>query len=393
MPTFDKPTTPPPKEPSYNEVSRYSNETQGFDAITSMDGTPYVVLFYQQILREDDSPKTLDPVLDPAEQQYRKINHAEILLQGALNYTYDASNGITEITGDVLIYPSMVVNSGDHFIMDIEDGSRGLFALRNVTPVTYLSKSSYRAEIYLFRILDQTWEDSLEVKTTEVLYFHASTKQLDKVPYVDATRSVDIGKLVRLYFDEFYDYRTGTFLVPGFEYTTYDPFIVEFWNKVIPAKLMGRSPRVTEYKYSETLSRKSFKTVFDLVLNRVDYPKANIVKQVTVESGQAFRSVGTYYNISNGLITDILWPVDYADVIDSDAEYDEEGDHYVFSKSFYTGNSEEYSDAEDLVSRYISGEDILFTDLVDPVNNLVNAEPIRRFYEFPIYVVLALSSS
>lgn len=394
MPIFTSPTPPPSNAPVVQETVQYGNVEHPLNSVRNIEGSPVVVTYYQQILREHDIPKQIDLLLDPTQQEYRKINHAELMFQGELNYSSDPATGTVTVTGDIQLYPSMVPNNGDHFLMRMADGTQGIFVIRETERLTYLNKPAFSASIALFQVATQVYLDNLELKTTQINYFSSRTKELGTHPYENGTRSIDIAKLIRLYYDEFIDDNTQTFLLPEQEFKerVYDPLLVEFCNKVFPRHLRGVNPRVQMYNCEVGQPFKNLESVWDLIMTRTDYARDRVVKQYRKVSAFEFSTVTIHYNVATSTIDKVVWPLNY-DLPYTEVMNDLTGQpYYVLSQAFYERDEANYTQLDQFVSNYISGQDIQYADLIEPVNALLAASPLERFYQIPLYFVLAMNA-
>ena len=83
---FQDPTAKKTKltERPVDTATQYSEPREELKIVKQLEGTPWEGTYYQQILRDDDSPISLDLLVDPTIQQYRKIERYNFLLQGEL---------------------------------------------------------------------------------------------------------------------------------------------------------------------------------------------------------------------------------------------------------------------------------------------------------------------
>ena len=216
------------KQPSQTST-RYEPIEGQYKAITAIEGTPLEGTYFNQVLGGVDQPRVLDLSLDPTLQQYRKINRFPLMMESDLSISNDAQSGMITVTGSAIVHPGITPNYGDMFIATLPDENIGLLYIKNAERVTYTKTSAYKVEVGLFAILTESQKDNLDLKTVEEYYFDNETKAISNTPHhTTSLLKVNVGKLVAMYYDEFYDSQSETILVPDDTYRVYDPNMAKF---------------------------------------------------------------------------------------------------------------------------------------------------------------------
>lgn len=384
--------------PQVETATQYGTPEEPLKVINNLEGTPWKGTYYQQVLREDDSPGPLDLLLDPTLQQYRRINVFDMLLQGELDITDDGAGGISGITGEVLIYPQIVPNAGDHFVAKIGDGTEVIMVLSDIVRLNYVSTSAHTATVTFYDYNTSALSDNLDVKVVEEVWWSAEKLELSNNPLAkEQHRVVDISKLLRVYYDEFFDKYTETFLYPSDvageeQLRIYDPWVTEFLDKVIPRAMRANLPKARTYTVDNGQYKPTFLSVWDMLLTRTCYSMDTIIQQVDVVSTSEFSSFDVYYNVYSSPIDRVLWPRTKSTLHSSPSGDDPAKPFYVLSEAFYTEDSENYTDLDECVAKYLSGEGNVYNDLVPLVNNVPNLTPQERFHQIPVWFLLAMAA-
>jgi len=387
--------TPTQREvPEIDTSTQYGSATEPLKIISAIEGTVWRADFFLQLLRDDDSSSPLDLGIDPTLQQYIKVHNYELMLQGDLTFEADDGQGNSTVTGEGLLYPGIVPNVNDHFVADLSDRGKCLFIIKEVTRLSYAANTAHRIEFELYEILSVSSAENLALKTVEERYFDNVNKDLSLTARTSsAGRTVDIGKLVAYYNDEFFNERSETILYPDDGKLIYDPFVAEFWSKVVPRVLRGSQPKPKLYSVKNGKYRKKISTIWDLLLTATCYGKDSIPRQTENVATSAFSSDSIHYSLSTSPIDSVAYPKSIPTLrTDGLTPVDEAEPYYVLSKAFYDSDEANYTVLDKFVHDFLMGTRPDYSSLVDPVNNLPNLTPEERFYQLPVYFLLLKSA-
>lgn len=222
----------------------YDNEvTPTYSLEASLQGSPWTTDgFFRQILSTADSPKELDLSLAPPFQYYEKIELLEILVNTALNSSYDAKKGIMTTTGEATVYSFLRPNVSDYFTAKANLGRLALFKIDEVVRLTHEKESVHRIRYSLVEEMtpDNKKLANLELKTSVRKVFSKSRLIENLNPILLKERFVSVRRLggdfraiANDYWRTFYKNERGSLFLPGQDSYIYDPFLAAFFNKVV----------------------------------------------------------------------------------------------------------------------------------------------------------------
>jgi len=219
----------------------YESKEQQLPLIVDVEGEPWDVEYYNQLLTSGERPKPFDPGLDPTLQQYVYIKGFRLSVTADLSSSNDADTGTTTVSGAGVIYPNTIIpHVGDMFIGKVEAGFYGLFSIKTVNRTTFYKKAAYEVEYTLYDQLDAVLKQKLTDKVIENKFFDPHRLLAGEHPlisYEKANNEVyykqSIGHLIDQLYQMFYHRESKTFVVEeadGGKY--YDPWAIAFFNTV-----------------------------------------------------------------------------------------------------------------------------------------------------------------
>ena len=433
MPTF-KPSKPRPTqqpEPSRDKFEReYQTATASStreplaNLLTNIEGYPWTVTYYKQILGADDSPRPHEISLNETLQQYHKIHNLEVRVQSPLEYEYVKERGSHYFNGSAVIVPGTIKpDRGDMFIADVGDGREAIFTLSDVTPLSYLLDKAY--EITYTSVAGTTDKrmSDLEAKVVKTSYFVKDFLHHGQNPIL-SDRTVSLKKqldhngyrLLEMWVQEFVSKRHRHLLVPNQHQPTYDPFMMRFLRRFLDT---SQYPVLRDLNWPshENLLGLNVLSIWDL-LNSPDGLETNafdhrIVQHcIPVDSkiarGSPFLS-GLYYQGVEG----VIWPTDNAvsgfELIwggrsdrgqippvsdDSAAEAKPDikavlaDEYYVFSQAFYEHDRVNMSWLEFRLTQVLAQEAVPEQAVLELAQGAFHWPDMERFYFTPILLVL-----
>lgn len=238
-PTADIPEQPAPiivEKTSFKGVVVDDSELRIDSMVAYLDGMPWTVNYYRQLIGEHNDIRDLDPGQNAAFQQYEKINTLELRVGSSLQPSYDASTGITTVTGNATL-GFTVPNINDYFVSDAGKGKEGLFRVKMVERKTFNRDSVYQIDYDLVCYISDssTLYNDLESKVVRQ-YFFSKEKLAEGLSPVlreeQYTASINIAKYyvstIQRYFDLFFNRSTMTLVVPSQTGLVYDAMVTEF---------------------------------------------------------------------------------------------------------------------------------------------------------------------
>jgi len=238
----DTPSTPPEKKPQAVQVAApefrgVTVDTRYVEArrlLTHVEGASWTVNYYSQVLGIDNalSGQSLDR--PAAIQQYKLVQGYELKVTTPLNSTQDQSTKEFNVTGQANFMPSgLIPNKGDMFIADVGDGREALFTVTDSEKRTMYEDSAYIVDYVLVSYSNQDNRiNDLNTKVVENLYYDIRRLEEGQNPFISFNDKLKLGDLqaryveiVQFYFSRFFSKEYRTLLLPGQEYTMYDPFL------------------------------------------------------------------------------------------------------------------------------------------------------------------------
>jgi hypothetical protein len=240
-----KPDQPGPFEPNlpkiepkpYKGILSDDNETPLQSLISYVEGSPWTVNWYGQIVNEHNDLREHDMGQNNIYQQYAKTVGLEIRVNAALDSTQNTESTLVTITGTAVIYPFLVPNIGDMFIGSVGDNYDSLFSvtdvqrknfnLNSVYEITYVSVGYVNTESIRYK--------DLENKVTKTYYFLKDRLAEGLFPSVIESEYKNIldfrfeyKKIVAYYFKTFFSREFGTLVLPGQTSSVYDSYVVDY---------------------------------------------------------------------------------------------------------------------------------------------------------------------
>lgn len=381
---------PPEETIVYDQstVTQYQNPEDSVQVSVTLDGSPWVTeAYYNQLLKEDDTPRQLDLGIDPSLQQYLKINNFVINATDALSVSTEKTSGISTVSGAGQMYATIVPQLGDMFVARMKDGKLGLFVIANIQRMQYLKNSGFEVEYRLFDYHNANFQADLTRKTVEVFNFNEDGVACGN-GLVKTNGLTDPGntlvKLVNWYYDLFYSRITETTLFPASN-RVYDPFVVPFFNAIVDFDLRGTNPQPKQYTCQTDTFRDNMTSIWDVMIKSNEFGMGRIRKNQYLESPSRFSSDRIYGDISTSQVSQVIWLKDLP-TLNSDGEETE--DFYVFSKAFYDRDKLKMSILERAVLDGICGIKPSTEFLDEFVNGLSLVPPEKLFYHIPIAIYL-----
>lgn len=251
--------TPDITAPASSTPVYASNNVPAPTAITDIEGEPWTVTYWGQLLNSNESPKVLDLGLDPSLQQYVHITAFRISVTGDLTSSIESVTNTTVISGEGLIYPDTIVpNVGDMFIGRIEAGTQALFTLTTVERLSFYARSVYRVEYRIYADIVQEISDDLHSKIADQKYFDNKRLVSGQPPIVsydtvnrEERYRQSIDHLMDRLYVAFFDHDIDTFVFTTDQGRCYDPWAVSFFNTVLGRYCRKNRDMPVEYTFGD----------------------------------------------------------------------------------------------------------------------------------------------
>ena len=398
MPLFEKQDTPiapiPPgasQDIIIDTSSIYTNSQFNSKIIPYLDGSPWVTYaYYGQYLGRDDVITNSSDITDPTLKQYLKIQKFELRVTSPLTQTYSETTGTTSVIGTANVYPIISPIVGDVFIAEIEFGSQGIFEITNVERASLFRESAWIVTYAMINYATADVVAELDSYVVNNAVFDVSLLGTGSNPLrtlSENTRAIDKDALtltlISEYYDEFYNTKLHTLLVPDPNIIIYDPHVVKFWNKIVSSD----HPMPIEYDIGGSLLLNDYITLFDCLIKQNPAMITRAVKSMNSISVGAFAATYIRNTIANLSIGNIIYPY-----IDDQKPLRNSNDPiitdtYILTDTFYN-KIEPLTALESLVTNAINRTVLAYKDITTFTNVRDTLTPIERFYQLPIYILL-----
>ena len=413
---------------AYKSSTVNSKITKLGSLITTLEGYPWTVTYYHQILGKDDQGRPLDLELPPTLQQYKRINTFELKVTDPLTYEYKQETGESFLKGSANIYPNTIVpHLGDMFIAHTPDGKESLFNVISINPLSYFNEKVYTIEYVLYDELESRYINDINSKVVDLNFF-VKTKQIEgKSPLLTLSDynfklvlEKQYSELIEMYAQEFIDSKINYLILPDQEKYTFDPYLSHTLMDILnisdnPILRKANWPRIT------SVSNLRLTTIWDLLVQKEDISEYALKSRMTskfnivgIKDTLKFKNVNLS-SIHYSSISRILWPLNesqnimkYSLLAGTDRYSNATNnvddipdiypitfdDYYVFSRHFYEYDpnvqdpSIVRSKLELLVSTYLSKEAININDLVNLCNASYSWGSLERYYYIPVLIII-----
>lgn len=230
------------QEPAKSIFTALVPESRIISLLKYVEGYPWTVNFYGQILNKNNTLENFDPTTPNLTQPYYEVNGMILQVSSPLTSSYDQTSGITTITGSALTPYSLTPNVGDIFIAPIDSGEDAVFMINSVIRKTFRKDSIYEINYNLLYYTSEepTFVKNLKARIQQVYFFNKDTNFFNRDVLIKPSVKEAIDRLNYLvreskeyYFSTFAQKEAGTILIPGVTDKIYDPNLLEFLSKII----------------------------------------------------------------------------------------------------------------------------------------------------------------
>lgn len=264
-----------------------SHVTAPDSLLAYMEGMPWAVTFYNQIVNRDDDVREVDLGSTVTHQQYREIKTLELRVQSQLEPSYDVQSGITTVTGSAIIV-QVTPNINDYFVTEAGQNKIGIFKINNLERKTYQTKSVYYIEYGMVGYIEDKPDlyNRLVQGTVETYYFVKDRLVNGLDPLLTSKQHGDsiefrkyLKQIVKYYFTTFLDRDQLILAMPDQGCRTYDPRLVNFLMKIITSDDYAGIPEVNVISTDEEPNYK-LPSVLDALLSIDSFDIAYCEKKV-----------------------------------------------------------------------------------------------------------------
>lgn len=424
-----------PKE-TYKGIVADNSNTPVVSLQAYLDGMPWTVSYFKQLLGEHNDLRPLDVGGNAAAQQYEKFEALELKVATALTHSYDSEAAKSTVTGSAVI-PIITPNIHDYFVSDAGSRQYGIYRVTNVERRTFNRDSVYLIDYQLVGYVKGVEDaySSLELRT--VRRFRFSKKRLieglSPILRMEEYELVSdfhrcYSEIVSEYMRDFFNRSYMTLVVPGQETAVYDVWMTDFFYSLIdPCDHPDiRNMRILSLEHDRYLKQGSlWKALSERrhdLLKRVNYKTHLVPREAfhtsTFLKGPSYWALryyvypkhpdmssqvpgyprpkdGGYISIVNhegGMDTTDMDQINYYSHAGASLKIVKSvlvDDYYVFSEAFYSDKGDaEMSVLEILIKDYLKCHALDFNMLSALVANYHKWPALERFYYGPAIMLL-----
>lgn len=427
----------PTIEPTdYKSVTVDNNVKPLGSLISYVEGAPWTVEYYSQVLGEHSDLREYDSGQSAAYQPYQRIKNLEIRVTAPLTGNQDEETATMVITGSAICYPYLIPNAGDVFIASTATANLSLFQVTKSLRKSFQRLSVYEIEYTMVAALTTVHPRYLDLQSKVIkdFYFHKDRMMEGLTPLLipedhDQLLQLEMtyGRMVRDYFRAFYNPDVSSLVVPGQTIKVYDhhltnyvlrivevesaeeinrirqitserdPFVKQdqFWTAMIQREVgpiyYGRRkmgllsvkvspiiPVISSLRYSG-IDYMVYPIYPDTSIRTSSDPYPYISGEITITPTLSGGSdlpglLGGNRVIIDGVETPLIYPVT-------------RDDYYVLSQSFYE-ERDDTSVLERLVWDYLKGNALSLSPLTMLVQQYYHWPRLEQFYYGPILLTL-----
>lgn len=422
-----------PKE-NYKGILADNSNTPVVSLQAYIDGMPWVVSYFKQLLGEHNDLRPLDVGSHDASQQYEKYGELELKVATALTPSYDSETAKSSVTGSAVI-PVITPNIHDYFISDAGSRQYGIYRVTNVERRTFNRDSVYLIDYQLVGYASSESEAYQALESRTIRRFRFSKKRLvEGLSPILRMEEYELlsdfhryySEMVSDYMRDFFNRSYMTIVVPGQSTPVYDVWLADFlYTLVDPGDHSDiRNMRVLSLEHDRYLKQGSLwkamgERRWDMVA-RVNHFAQLVPREAfhtsTFIKGPVYWAVRLYVYPKTPDTTNQIngypLPKDggFSEIRnasgDGSLDITEEGnyfthsgksipiikavlsdEYYVFSEAFYEGKGE-MSVLEILIKDYLKCQTLDFTMLSALVANYHRWPALERFYYGPMILLL-----
>lgn len=248
-----EPQNPNIQSPEYRGVTNDLRYTPVRSLLTAISGSPWILNeYFSQYLNADNATAAQNINRQGPYQQYMRIKRLEIMVTSGAAAAQDQQSGEMSVQGSATTYPGLIPNNGDMFVADAWDGRRLIYTVSNVERLSIMKDTCYRFDFKVVGyddavrygdLVSKIVKDTVFVK--DFVYTNQQSFVIDsQFEFYQKGQQFVMDSQER-YLKDFVHKRYQTFLVPGQELTTYDPYIAQAVMRLIDGALL---PQKTQAK-------------------------------------------------------------------------------------------------------------------------------------------------
>ncbi len=225
---------------AYVSATVDTKEVRFDQLLTNIAGQSWTVDWFSLIRGTDDDNRQFEVDSHPVYQQYKLVKGFELKVTSPLAASQASDSKDMSLKGSANVYGVLIPKEGDCFLADIGDGREGLLSIISTNRLSHYASTVHEVEYQLIQFSSRELRDKLERKVVETAVFHKDFLDTGNSPLLsdEQTELVNrmkehYGRLITLYFHDFFSRDRKTLLVPNQPMVTYDPFLVRYLKTIL----------------------------------------------------------------------------------------------------------------------------------------------------------------
>ena len=314
----------------YKGIVIDNKQTPLISLIAYIEGMPWQVTYYQQIIGEHNDLKELDASQSNVYQQYNKVNNLEIRVDNPLTVSQDQETSTVSSTGSAVVYPFLTPSVGDVFIASTFECRLSLFRVTSVERKSFNRLTAYLIEYDLVGFLskDNDRYKDLENKVIRNYYFNKDRLVAGLSPILlteDHEYLLDLNSsysdMVTYYFRNFYSNKHGTLVIPGQKKPVYDSFLVKYLLAITSINDAKEVVKIKDISIDEDVYL-SQPQLWSCMLNRSNENLPYLNKYMGLVNIYTFATLPTLPTIRFSGIDFLLYPITNLNHVDPESRSD-----------------------------------------------------------------------
>lgn len=230
------------QEPYKSTFTALVPESRIKSLLKYVEGYPWTVNYYGQVLNENNTLNHFDPGLSNMAQSYYEIKDAIIQVSSPLSSSYDQESGTVKASGSAIVPFGVKPNVGDVFIARVDNAEDAIFVINSVDRKTHRKDSLYEVNYELYAYVSDNLEfaTTLEARVQDSYYFNKDSNYYNRDLLIKPSTKEAMDRLKefgleakRYYLDTFIQKNTSSLNIPGVDSSIYDPLLANFVFKTM----------------------------------------------------------------------------------------------------------------------------------------------------------------
>lgn len=302
-------------KPNESTFTSLYPETKVNSLLKYVEGYPWTVHYYGQIVNTADTLEHIDPSTPSLNQPYYEILDAILQVSSPLTNSYDESTAVTTVNGAALVPFKMIPNVGDMFVAQVDTGEDAVFIINSVYRKTHRKDTLYEVNYTLYQYVSVNPDLLVQIKSKvqDSYHFNKDSQFFNRdalISPMEHKSSLDLSELITetqsFYFDKFFKREVGTILIPGVDSRMYDPYLLMFISKTVDHDSMPPGG-ISQYTHFERYVKQP--VFWDMMLTRSPARANSLNKEISFASSAQLRNQSRYGTVFHAGLDYMACPV------------------------------------------------------------------------------------